>query len=76
MRPGPYPPKWFFFWQLLEAEIIQQTQHAHPLPSPLSPSMQVRVGAAVRTPRAPEAPLEPRRKVGPSGPIKTLNKNK
>jgi hypothetical protein len=40
-----------FFWQLLEAEIIQPTQPAHPAPIP---SMQVRVGAAVRTPEGPQ----------------------
>jgi hypothetical protein len=34
MRPGSYPPKWFFFWQLLEAEIIQQTCRTCPLASP------------------------------------------
>ena len=67
-----------FFGFSLEAEIIQQTHHTCPLPSPYTdlPSMQVQVGAAVCTVCTPEAPLEPRRKVGPLGPIKTFCQKK
>jgi hypothetical protein len=75
--PDHIPPK-TFFWQLLEAEIIQQTQLAHPLPSPYMHTQHAGVGrcGGMHPRGSPEAPLKPRRKVGPPGPIKLLTKKK
>ena len=65
------PANGFFFWQLLEAEIIQQTCRTCPLPSPYTEHAgAVRCGG-MHPQGSPEAPLEPRREVGPPGPIKT-----
>ena len=69
-------PQMVFFWFFLEAEIIQQTQPAHPLPSPYTEHAGARRCGGMRPRGPPEAPLEPRRKVGPLGPIKTFCQKK
>ena len=65
-----------FFWQLLEAEIIQQTQPAQPLPSPYTEHAGAGRCGGMHPRGSPDAPLESRRKVGPPGPIKTVYQKK
>jgi hypothetical protein len=73
--PGTTSPKMFlFFWFSLEAEIIQQTQPAHPLPSPYTEHAGAYRCGGMHPRGFPKAPLEPRRKVGPLGPIKLFAK--
>jgi hypothetical protein len=81
MHPGAgsrdhIPPKYCFFWFFLEAEITQQTQPAHPLPSPYTEHAGAGRCGGMHPRGPPEAPLEPRRKVGPLGPIKTFCQKK